>query len=136
MAKRSQNGFKPQSSSPAEWVVAALGAAIVIVTVGYLLYFEFAGGPPHATISIIEHTVQYTTDSEYLVRFRIRNSGRATAAHVHVQGKLLQGDKTFESSDVTFDYVPGFSSRTGTLFFTHDPAKVQLQLRPVSFTEP
>jgi uncharacterized protein (TIGR02588 family) len=135
MAKRSQRGFKPQSSSPAEWVVAALGSLIVIATVSYLLYSEFTGGPSHPMISVIEQAVEYP-GREYLVRFWVRNSGGTTAAHVHVKGELLEGDKTLESSEVTFDYVPAFSSRIGDLFFTHDPSKAQLQLRPVSFREP
>ena len=135
MAKSSQRRFKPQSTSPAEWVVAAVGAAIVVATVGYLIFFEVSAGPPDPTISIVEHKVEQTRGG-YLVTFSVRNAGHATAANLSVKGELVDGGKTVEASEVTFDYVPAFSSRSGGLFFTHDPSKAALRLHPVSFIQP
>lgn len=135
MAKSTQQGFKPQSTSPAEWVVAAIGAVVIVVTVGALIYFQVASGSPEPTISITGQKVEHTRGG-YLVTFRVRNEGHTTAAHLHVRGELVDGKTTLETDEVTFDYVPAFSSRSGGVFFTHDPAKAELRLRATSFVEP
>ncbi len=95
MAKRSQNAFKPQSSSPAEWVAAALGAIIVVATIAYLIYFDMAAGPVGPRISIVAQSVEQTREG-YLVTFNARNSGHATAARLNVKGELLDGEKVLE----------------------------------------
>jgi uncharacterized protein (TIGR02588 family) len=126
---------KPQSTSPAEWTVAGLGALFVAVTIGYLVYFEFttSSSPPDIDVRIQDISRQ---DSNYVVSFDVYNKSPRTAANLRVVGDLTANGTSLESSQVVFDYVPAFSSRHGGLLFQHDPSAGKIEVRAVSFVSP
>ena len=43
---------------------------------------------------------------------------------------------TIETSDITFDYVPGHAERKGGLFFRQDPRMHKLELRALGYQTP
>nr|MBA3487547.1 hypothetical protein [Lysobacter sp.] len=53
-----------------------------------------------------------------------------------VEGRIMQGGSSLATSTVTFDYVPGHSSRHGGMFFEHDPRAGVFQARALGYSEP
>ena len=125
-----------ERTSPWEWVTAALGALLVLGVVGYLVYGavrEPARALPALTVQV--DTVA-THGAGYVVEFRVRNSATATAAAVVIEGTLETDTGTVETSSTTIDYVPAEAARTGGLFFTKDPRRYRLALRPLGYDRP
>jgi uncharacterized protein (TIGR02588 family) len=131
-------GQHPSHAKPStwEWVVAGLGAAIVLSAVAFMLYDAITAGPhPTPRITVRADTViEY--GSGYVVEFRAVNEGDATAAAVIVSGELGRGTGVLERTEVTLDYIPARSSRTGGLVFANDPRTHRLALRAKGFNRP
>lgn len=72
----------------------------------------------------------------YRVTFDIANTSSQTAATVVVRGEIVDGDTTVEDADITFDYVPGRSKASGSIFFSQDPGSRPIRLRAIGYTEP
>ncbi len=118
-----------------EWIMALVGAALIVAAVGFLLYEALTQGdePPRVVIEVLDVTVQ---DGRFLVEFDARNTGDETGAGVTIEGQLLQGGEPVETSSVTLPYVPGHSTRKGGLFFTEDPTQYDLQIRALGYERP
>lgn len=118
-----------------EWLAAMVGTLIVLAAVGLLLYDAFVPPttPPDITIevdSIVE------VGGGYLVEFRAVNSGYSTASMLVVGAELRDGAEVVESSEVTLDYVPEQSQRAAGVFFTEDPRRHRLEIRPRGYEHP
>lgn len=118
-----------------EWVVAGVGLVLLLSALAFLGYEATIGdeGPPAPTLHVVAVDKQR---AGYLVRLRVRNEARATAAALRVAGVLTQGEREVERSDTEFQFVPGRSEREGGLFFRNDPAAFHLQVRPESYQKP
>jgi uncharacterized protein (TIGR02588 family) len=125
----------PETTSPLEWLVAGIGALLVIFAVGYMVHFALTrpDGPPAV---VLEVTGVSPAGAGYLVRFKASNTGRSTAAGVVVTGELSSGGERVEESEMTLDYLPQESERQGGLFFTEDPDAHELVLRAQGYAEP
>jgi uncharacterized protein (TIGR02588 family) len=116
-----------------EWAAAFVASALVLAVIGALLVdARKERTPPDLTVTVDRVTAEQST---FLVQFTVTNHGGMTAAEVIVEGELRTEGKP-ERSEATFDYVPGQSKRRGGLFFTTDPAKGALTLRPLGYREP
>lgn len=123
---------EPHRVSPWEWAVAALGLALVVGVIGFMLYRAYteAGTPP---------TIEFTIDAiqpsgpGYLVTFTATNRGDEAAAAVMVEGHLIGDDGSVETSAVTLTSLPGGSQRQGGLYFGTDPRARQLTLRAMGY---
>jgi uncharacterized protein (TIGR02588 family) len=138
MSKRprhSRNALRPQATSAWEWVIAIVGALLVVSTLSYLIYFEASTSsrPPQVTI---DWPVIMRSGDKYLVSFIARNQSSATAAGLRIRGELRQDGRIVESSELSFDYLPGFSDRQGYFYFEQDPSVGELHVFPLSYVEP
>ena len=122
-------------TSTAEWIVAAVSATLVLGMIGFLVYDGVAspGTPPDVTIEV--DSIQQAGPG-YLVIFRVRNSGRKTAADVNVEGELMADSGQVETSEITVDYVPARGQQRAGLYFTRDPRRLNLRLRAQGYREP
>ncbi|HWK88455.1 MAG TPA: TIGR02588 family protein [Longimicrobium sp.] len=118
-----------------EWVAAAVSTAMVVAVVGYLLY-QAVGKPNTPPLLHVRADSVLRAGDGWLVQFRVDNRGRTTAAGVGVEGTLRQGGGEVEKSETTIDYVPSRSHRTGGLYFTRDPGRHTLELRPTGYDDP
>jgi hypothetical protein len=62
-----------------------------------------------------------------------------TAASVTIEGALYdpaQGDEPVETAEVTFDYIPDQSDRSGSFVFEHDPREYEVRLQVKGFMDP
>ncbi|HVH11935.1 MAG TPA: TIGR02588 family protein [Longimicrobium sp.] len=135
MADRAEGVASGGVKSRWEWVAAAVSTVLVLAVVGYLLYDAVAQPRTPPAVTLQADTV-LKADGLWVVRFRAHNQGHATAAAIHVQGALMEGDRTIETSDAVLDYVPGESVRHGGLFFRADPRAYRLELRAHGYQEP
>jgi uncharacterized protein (TIGR02588 family) len=119
-----------------EWVAAALGAAVVLAAIGFMIYEAMTGGPhPIARITVeVDTIVPYS--SGYVVEFRAINEGDASAARVVVSGELRSDTGVVERAEVTVDYVPARSWRKGGFVFAKDPRAHRVELRSKGFDRP
>ncbi len=119
-----------------EWAAAALGSAVVIATVIFLVYQGLtAPAHPHPNV-VIRRGFTARVANGYLVRLDVENRGDATAASLQVQGTLLAGTDTVEQTQATLDFVPAHATRRAGLFFARDPAHYQLSVRPLGYDTP
>ncbi len=123
------------AASPLEWVVAAASALLVLGAAGFLLWqgSRAPASPPRITVQV-DSVVR--ASSGWLVEFSARNDGTTTAAKLVVEGELRGGDGEAETSEATLDYVPARGSERGGLYFTRDPRRGRLTLRPLGYERP
>ncbi|MCC2634972.1 MAG: hypothetical protein K0S48_2858 [Ramlibacter sp.] len=133
---RPEQGFEPGEGSPplSEWLVAAIGLALLLASIGYLLFDGNDGSqPPAPVVRMLEIQPQ---PGRFLVRVQAVNESRTTAAAVRVEGTLKRGNEVVERGELEFDYLPGRSTREGGMFFATDPRGLQLELAARSYRAP
>lgn len=118
-----------------EWIVAGVGLVLVASVIGFLIYEAFTGNrlPPDIKLSV-DSVVQ--TGNGYLVKVTAVNEGGQTAEGVNIEGELRTGTESLERSRTTIDYLPPRSEKRAGLFFTRDPRKFELHVRPLGYEEP
>ena len=121
-------------SRQTRWL-AALGVMFVLGSFGMLLRESLVGGPPVADITVRVDEILPSADG-YLVSLKIENSGTATAAALGIEGVLMRGGTSVETSLVTVDYVAAGSARDAALFFSNDPRQGELTVRAKGYIEP
>jgi uncharacterized protein (TIGR02588 family) len=123
------------NTSTAEWIVAAVSAALVLGVIGYLIYdgVGHPSTPPSVTVEV--DSIQ-AAGPGYLVLLRAVNRGRITAADVILEGELRDDTGQVEVSQTTIDYVPAGGEQSAGLYFTHDPRRLRLRVRAHGYREP
>lgn len=129
---------KDGGTSTWEWAAAAVGAAILVAIVGYLIYEAWARPPqPRPEIVASAEAPVSLADGAFLVPITVENRGHATGAGVNVSGTLLGADgAVVETSAATFSFVAQHSTETGGLYFAADPRTFRLVLRVEGYTDP
>jgi uncharacterized protein (TIGR02588 family) len=126
-----------QRSAPPllEWISGGIGLAIVLGMLGFLAAraLSHADAPP-ALSAHVDGVVQ--GPGGYIVTVTVRNTSRATAAAVQVEGTLTHGAREARKSLVTIDYVPGSSERRAGLLFDLPPTEETLNVRVIGYTDP
>jgi uncharacterized protein (TIGR02588 family) len=129
---------KGGGTSPWEWAAAAVGAAILVSIVGYLIY-ESIARPPEARPEIVVNSGAAVplANGAFLVPIEVKNRGHVTGAGVNVSGALVGTDgAVVEASAVTFAFIAQHSKETGGLYFAADPRTLRLILRVEGYTDP
>ncbi len=126
---------RSRGTSPWEWVVAALSGVLVLGAIGFMLQEALSEPSSPPRIEIAVDTI-IATRNGYVVEFRATNRGTTTAAGLTVEGELKSATGSVEKSEVTVQYVPAEASRQGGLFFSHDPQRYQLEIRPKGYARP
>jgi uncharacterized protein (TIGR02588 family) len=116
-------------------VAGAAGSLVVLAAVGVLLHEALTApaAPPRITLEV-DSIVR--VGSGYLVEFHATNGSPTTAAALRVSGELRDASGAVETSDVTLDYVPAQATRAAGIYFSHDPRRYRLDLRPVGYARP
>ena len=118
-----------------EWIFAAIGFALVAGTIGFIAWQGWTGdGKPPQLSFEVQAVVE--VPNGYLVEVRAVNSGDKTAADVKVEGELRGSSGSMETSETSFKYLPPRSARSGGLYFTHDPRKLELSIRAKGYEAP
>lgn len=132
----SEGGQEQQEKIPlAEWIAGAVGLALVLGLIGFLVWQGLQEDVPTPVLRVEIEAVR-ALDAQYLVTFRVINSGGATAADVMVQGQLVSAGEVIETAQTQFRFVPTHSRRDGGLFFTRDPSAHTLEMRALGYERP
>ena len=120
---------------PLEWAVAAVGLVLVAGTAVLLALQGYAGGNSPPDISLrVESIVELRNG--YVAKVKAVNVGGGTAADVIVEGELANASGVVEKSEMSFQYLPPHSARTGGLFFMRDPRKYEVRLTAKGYESP
>jgi uncharacterized protein (TIGR02588 family) len=126
---------KSHPSTPLlEWIAAGLGAAVAIFIVGYLAWDGLTSANAPADLVIRVDAVEAAT-AGFRVDLTVTNLGSETAAEAKVE-VTATSDGEQEAGEITFDYVPGHSSRRGSLMFQNRPDRATLAARVLGYREP
>ena len=127
---------KQENIPAAEWVVAALGAALVAIALIVLVGDAMRGDREPAAITFTIDTV-VAAPPGYLAKVTARNSGGETAAGLVVHAVLHGADgAAVETSELVLDYLPGRSTRAIAFMFTRDPAMHRLSVAARAYQAP
>lgn len=128
-------GRKHRGASPAQWVIGAFSTVLVLALLGFLIYEGLTGDgrPPLITVRVEQVLV---VPGGYQVQVSARNAGQSTAKALNIEGTLKRDTTTLETSTATIDYVPADATRRAGLFFTQDPRRHTLEVRPVGYDTP
>ena len=118
----------------AERVASALGAVIVLGTIGFLTVETIRRGDqePALTVSVLQ--IRQGPEG-FVVSVEVRNQSRGAAADVQVAGIEEARDTGRLQPVARLDYVPGFSSRRASLVFAVHPGSAP-QVRILGYTRP
>ncbi len=118
-----------------EWATGLVSALIVAAMIAWVAWEALTETetPPAFTVTVTDRAA---VESGYRIVFDVANTSPQTAATVVVRGEVLDGQTVIEDADVTFDYVPGRSKASGSLFFSQDPGTRTVRLRAIGFTDP
>jgi len=100
-----------------------------------MIYQEFADDHTPPLVKIAADSVVSSGDG-YVVKISVTNQGSADASGLVIEGVLKDGTSAVETSTITIDYVPSGSLREAGLYFTQDPARFNLQIRPQGYVDP
>jgi uncharacterized protein (TIGR02588 family) len=137
MAHQAPRPNERQEAAPSawEWLVAGIGLALLVGSLGYLVHDALVdeGRSPAPAVRVTGIEAQ---GGRYLVRLQVGNESRATAADLRVEGELRRGAEVVERSETEFAYLPGRSVREGGLYFRQDPRSFELVLSARSYQKP
>jgi uncharacterized protein (TIGR02588 family) len=131
-----RKGQPARTATTGEWISAAIGAAVTLATIGFLVYEGVTQPSDQSPALVVVIDSILPQGDGWAVRIEARNAGTATAAAVRIVGELRGDGGVVETSEVTLDYVPEASSRTGALLFTRDPSGLALAVRPTGYELP
>jgi len=118
-----------------EWIIAAIGLILVSGAVGTMVYRAATEEPTPPNLSFTVDSIE-PTDSGYLVKFSVKNTGNRTAAGLTVEGTLKNGEENAETSTAAFTYAPANSVRQGGFFFAKNPNDFTLKIRALGYEKP
>jgi uncharacterized protein (TIGR02588 family) len=113
-----------------EWAVLALGAVVVTLVLGYLVYLTLnqEKSPPKLQVEVGE---PQANPGGYQVEITVKNQGGDTAESVEVEVSLEE-----EKSRFLIDFVPRGSEAQGWVCFTREPRAGQVKARVLGFGVP
>ena len=135
LARAAESAQHAPDIPPLEWLFAAIGLALVAATIALIAWKGLTGNgsPPQLSFQV---KAIVEVPNGYLVEVRAWNGGDETAADVKVEGELRGPSGNVETSETSFKYLPPRSARSGGLYFTHDPRKLEMAIRAKGYEAP
>lgn len=99
-----------------EWTLLSIGVAVMLVVVGYLLY-EITSSTDDDPELILRTGAPVEQNGIWYLPIELENRGGSVAADATVEVCTPAG----ECADLTFQFVPRKSTRTGRLGFSREP---------------
>ena len=118
-----------------EWIVFGVSLALVVGTLGYLLYDGATAteAPPSIQVRLGE---QQRTPHNFIVHVAVTNDGGQTAEEVHVEVVLEGAGGETERGEFVVAFLPRRATREGWVAFRSDPAGGKLTSRVLGYEKP
>lgn len=135
MATKSKTDRRHQDVPTWEWIIAALGALLLLAVIAFTSYrIANDGGDPAGFSFEVDSVTE--VNGTFVANISVINTGDQTAAALAIEGSIKQGEQDIETSTATLTYAPANSKRQAALIFTKDPRKYTFEIRPVGFEKP
>ncbi|HYG11691.1 MAG TPA: hypothetical protein VD835_17220 [Pyrinomonadaceae bacterium] len=120
-----------------EWVVFAVGLALVVSTLAYLVYDGATMGSDPPSIEVRLGTPEARAHN-FIVPVTVTNHGDETAEGVTVEVLLEQGDGQGDAArgELTIAFLPRRATREGFVTFQQDPRGARLTARVLGYEKP
>jgi uncharacterized protein (TIGR02588 family) len=118
-----------------EWIAASIGAVMAIGTISYLVWDGLGSADTPADLTVRVEEVAPVQEG-FRVEVAVSNRGGRTAAEAKLDVRSRAEDGSEEHGEITFDYVPGHSTRHGAVLFRRQPRAESLDLRVLGYRDP
>ena len=118
-----------------EWLTGLVSLAAICTVIGWLIY-DLSTSVDRQPDLVVHVLSTNKVATGWQVVFELRNTATLAAAGVEVRAQLADESRLVEEAEVTFDYVAAGSVGRGAVIFENDPARLDLNIRAVGFTEP
>lgn len=118
-----------------EWIVFVISLALILFTLGYLVYDGATLGetPPNIELQLGQPQPQ---SDRFIVPVTAMNRGDETAETVQIEVTLNSGSKE-ETAEFEIAFLPRHSTRRGWVTFQTDPRTAeQIEARVLGFEKP
>lgn len=135
-AKNLSSRDRPPSA--VEWLVGAIASLLVLGGIGILFYDEWGSPSLSPFLAVRPTRIVAQPEGGYVVEFVAANGGSVTARGLTIEGRLLEleGGEEVGKSTATLTWVPPRAERNGGLFFSHDPRRYRLEIKPGGYERP
>ena len=115
--------------------MGGIGFVLIAGVLGFLLYTGINENHPVPDVKLTVDSV-LRIQNGYVVRVTVTNEGGLTAGGVTLEGELRNGAELVERSETVIELLPSHSKKRAGLFFSRDPNRFELKLRPLGYEEP
>lgn len=118
-----------------EWIIFAIGLALVAFTLAYLTYTGLTLGETPPSLEVRLGTPEQNSYN-FIVPVTVVNHGDETAAGVRIEVVMLSAGDEKERGELEIPFVPRQSTRAGWVTFEQDPRTTQLKARVLGYEKP
>ncbi|HEV2765841.1 MAG TPA: hypothetical protein VGV38_22840 [Pyrinomonadaceae bacterium] len=118
-----------------EWTVFGVGLALVLGTLGFLVYDGARAIDAQPDVKIRLGAVEQRGE-QFVVPVVVTNEGEATAEGVQVEVVLEQDGEQLERGEFAVAFLPRRAKREGWVAFRTDPRAAQLKPRVLGYEKP
>lgn len=126
---------KKVEKNPLEWAVFAVSLAVVLATLGYLVYDAATVRDAKPDLRV-ELGRPEPRSGGFAVPVTVHNRGDETAEGVHVEVTLETPGAEPERAEYNVVFIPRQSRREGWVTFRSDPSKGRLTGRAMGYEKP
>ncbi len=118
-----------------EWMVFAIGLALVLGTISYLTYAGLMIGSDPPSIEVRLGAPEQR-EHNFIVPVTVVNHGDQTAAGIHIEVVMEQDGAEKERGELDLPFLPRHATREGWVTFAQDPRTAQLKARVLGYEKP
>lgn len=129
-----KGGGEPEVISPWEWVVGALGLALVAGALFVMLRESSQPARPPSLTAALDSVQR--VPAGYVAHVTVRNGGSEPVSNVAVEGTLATGAGAPEQGEATVDHLPAGATHGLGLLYANDPSAGGFEVRVRGFMRP
>lgn len=119
-----------------EWIIFIIGLALVISTLGYLIYDAATASETPPQIEFKLGTPQLQSQ-HFILPIAVTNQGEQTAEDVQIEVVLEKGGQEEERAEFQIAFLPRRATQEGWVTFQTDPRNAErIKTRAIGYKKP